>query len=147
MRAGTDSESSAAQWRVPRALPVLKLAGAAALVGLGLLFAEGDQIRLGLAGLAAAALVGSALRDLLAPVRLAVDAAGITVISGFAGRRRLDWDAVEAITVDRRPRLGLAAEVLEIDTGDSLHLFGRYDLDAPPGEVAEALRAARPERR
>ncbi|GAA2717884.1 hypothetical protein GCM10010429_41770 [Micromonospora olivasterospora] len=132
------------QWRVPRALPALKLAGAAALVALGLLFAEGDQVRLVLAGLAAAALAGWALRDLLAPVRLAVDPAGITVVSGFAGRRRLDWGSVEAITVDRRPRLGLTTEVLEIDTGDSLHLFGRYDLDAPPGEVAEALRAARP---
>jgi hypothetical protein len=132
------------RWRVSPALPVVKLVGAAVLIGLGLLFADGDEVRLVLAGLAAAALVGWASRDLLAPVRLAVDAAGITVVSGFAGHRRLDWATIEAITVDRRPRLGLASEVLEIDTGESLHLFSRYDLDASPTEVAEALRAARP---
>ncbi|EEP72402.1 hypothetical protein MCAG_02729 [Micromonospora sp. ATCC 39149] len=142
--AGTSEASSARQWRVPPVLPAVKLVGAAALVGLGLLFADGDRVRLVLAGVVAAGLAGWALRDLLAPVRLAVDPTGITVVRGFAGRRRLDWAAVEAITVDRRPRLGLSTEVLEIDAGESLHLFGRYDLDAPPGEVADALRAARP---
>ncbi|WP_229405753.1 PH domain-containing protein [Micromonospora sp. NBRC 110038] len=139
----TPAAPSARQWRVPPTLPALKLVGAAALVGLGLVFADGDRVRLVLAGVLAAGLVGWALRDLLAPVRLAVDPAGITVVRGFAGRRRLDWGAVEAITVDRRPRLGLSTEILEIDAGESLHLFGRYDLDAPPGEVADALRAAR----
>jgi hypothetical protein len=119
--------------------------GAAALVGLGLIFADGDRTRLALAGVVAAGLAGWALRDLLVPVRLAVDPEGITVARGFVGRRRLDWSAVEAITVDRRPRLGLSTELLEIDAGESLHLFGRYDLDAPPEEVADALRAARPE--
>ncbi|MDG4816103.1 PH domain-containing protein [Micromonospora sp. WMMD956] len=142
--APTPAAPSARQWRVPPALPALKLVGAAALVGLGLVFGDGDRVRLVLAGAVAAGLAGWALRDLLAPVRLAVDPAGITVVRGFAGRRHLDWAAVEAITVDRRPRLGLSAEVLEIDAGESLHLFGRYDLDAPPGEVADALRAAHP---
>ncbi len=126
-------------------LPVVKLVGAAVLVGLGLLFAEGDRVRLVLAAVAAVGLAGWAARDLLAPIRLAVDPAGITVLRGFAGRRRLAWGAVEAITVDRRTRLGLSAELLEIDAGESLHLFGRYDLGAPPDEVAEALRAARAE--
>ncbi|MFC8845735.1 MULTISPECIES: PH domain-containing protein [unclassified Micromonospora] len=139
----TPASPSARQWRVPAALPAVKLVGAAVLVGLGLLFADGDRVPPVLAGVAAAGLAGWAVRDLLAPVRLAVDPAGITVARGFAGRRRLGWAAVEAITVDRRPRLGLSTEVLEIDAGESLHLFGRYDLDAPPGEVAEALRAAR----
>ncbi|MGC5018969.1 PH domain-containing protein [Micromonospora sp. DT47] len=136
--------SPAHQWRVPAALPAAKLAGAAVLVLLGLLLSDGDRVRLVLAVTAGVALVGWALRDLLAPVRLAVDPEGVTVIHGFAGRRRLPWPAVEAITVDRRTRLGLSAETLEIDAGESLHLFGRYDLDAPPAEVAEALRAARP---
>ncbi|MFU8876142.1 PH domain-containing protein [Micromonospora sp. SL4-19] len=133
----------ARQWRVPPALPAAKLVGALVLVALGLLFAGGDRVQLGLAALAAAALAGWALRDLVAPVRLAVDPQGITVIHGFAGRRRLPWPAVEAIRVERRTRRGLTAETLEIDAGESLHLFGRYDLDAPPEEVAEALHAAR----
>lgn len=130
---------------MPAALPVLKLLGAVVLVGLGLVFADGDRVQPVLAGAAGAGLACWALRDLVAPVRLAADPDGLTVIRGFAGRRRIPWAAVEAITVDRRTRLGLTAEVLEIDAGESLHLFGRYDLDAPPAEVAEALRAARAE--
>lgn len=133
----------ARQWRVPAVLPVAKLVGAAVLVALGLLFADGDRVQLVLAGLAAAVLVGWGLRDLVAPVRLAVDAEGITVREGFAGRRRLPWPAVEAVRLERRSRRGLTAETLEIDAGESLHLFGRYDLDAPLDEVAEALREAR----
>lgn len=129
---------------MPAALPVLMAAGAVPLVALGLLLAGGDPVQLVLAGLAAAALLGWALRDVVAPVRLAVDPEGITVIAGWAGRRRLPWTAIEAITVDRRARRGLTSEVLEIDAGGSLHLFGRSDLGAEPAEVAEVLRAARP---
>ncbi|MFF0152608.1 PH domain-containing protein [Micromonospora sp. NPDC005203] len=138
-----DEISPVRQWRVPASLPAAKLAGAVLLVALGLLFADGDPVRLVLAVLAAAVLAAWALRDLIAPVRLAVDPAGVTVIRGFAGRRLLPWPSIEAITVDRRPRLGLTSEVLEIDAGESLHLFGRYDLGAAPEEVAAALRAAR----
>ncbi|MFI5490450.1 PH domain-containing protein [Micromonospora echinaurantiaca] len=135
---------SSGQWRVPAALPVLKATGALALVALGLLLAEGDPVQLVLAGSAAAGLLGWALRDVVAPVRLAVDPEGVTVIEGWARRRRLPWAVVETITVERRGRLGLATEVLEIDAGESLHLFGRSDLGAEPAEVAEALHAARP---
>ncbi|WP_236648492.1 PH domain-containing protein [Micromonospora sicca] len=131
------------QWRVPVVLPVAKLVGAVVVLGLGLLFAGDDRVQPVLAGLAAAGLAGWGLRDLVAPVRLAADSDGITVAHGFAGHRRLSWPEVEAIRVDRRTRRGLTAETLEIDAGESLHLFGRYDLDAPPAEVAEALRAAR----
>ncbi|MEH1030666.1 hypothetical protein F4558_005442 [Micromonospora profundi] len=139
-----DEISPARQWRVPASLPAAKLAGAAALVALGLLFADGDTVRLVLACLAAVALAGWAVRDLIAPVRLAVDPEGVTVIHGFAGRRMLPWPAIEAITVDRRPRLGLTTEMLEIDAGESLHLFGRYDLGTMPEDVAAELHAARP---
>ncbi|MFY1618382.1 PH domain-containing protein [Micromonospora sp. WMMD736] len=132
------------QWRVPSTLPVAKLAGAVLLIALGLLFADGDPVRLVVAAVAAVALAVWAVRDLVAPVRLAVDPAGLTVIRGFAGRRLLPWSTVEAIRVDRRQRLGLTGEILEIDAGESLHLFGRYDLGATPEEVAGALRAARP---
>ncbi|RLP99026.1 PH domain-containing protein [Micromonospora sp. CV4] len=132
------------QWRVPAGVPLAKLAGAVVLVALGLLLAEGDPVQLTLIGLVVAGLVGWALRDVLAPVRLAADPAGVVVPQGFAGRRLLPWATVERITVDRRPRLGLTTELLEIDAGESLHLFGRYDLGATPDEVAEALRAVRP---
>ncbi|MEU7617621.1 PH domain-containing protein [Micromonospora rifamycinica] len=136
--------SPARQWRVSPALPAAKLAAALGLVALGLLLAAGDPVQLVLALAAAVGLVGWAARDLLAPVRLAADAAGITVVRGYAGRRHLPWDAVEAITVDRRTRFGLSGETLEIDAGETLHLLGRADLGAPPTEVAESLRAARP---
>ncbi|MGW4501132.1 PH domain-containing protein [Micromonospora sp. NPDC004336] len=135
---------TARQWRVPASVPALKLAGAVALLALALLLDEGDPVQLGLAAVAAAALAGWGARDLVAPVRLAVDQEGVTVVRGFAGRRRLPWPAVERVTVDRRARLGLSSEVLEIDAGESLHLFGRLDLGADPAEVAEALREARP---
>ncbi|MFI6130048.1 PH domain-containing protein [Micromonospora sp. NPDC051141] len=131
------------QWRVPRALPVVKALGALALIALGLVLADGDPVRPALAGSLAAALLAWALRDLVAPVRLAVDPEGLTVIRGYAGRRRLPWAAVEAIRLDRRSRRGVTAETLEIDAGESLHLFGRRDLDAPLEEVAATLTAAR----
>ncbi len=123
---------------------MLKALGALALLALGLLFAGGDPVRPGLAGLAAAGLLLWALRDVVAPVRLAVDRDGLTVLRGFAGRRRLPWDSVEAIRLERRARRGITAETLEIDAGESLHLFGHRDLDAPLDEVAAALDEARP---
>ncbi|SCL39158.1 PH domain-containing protein [Micromonospora pallida] len=137
-------ESTTRQWRVPVTLPLVKLAGAAFLVALGLLFAEGDPVRVALAGLGAAALALWAARDLLAPVRLAVDPAGLTVVTGFAGRRRLDWSVVESISVDDRPRFGLRNQFLEIDTGESLHLLSRHDLGADPAEVARLLQPLLP---
>ncbi|MGW4151958.1 PH domain-containing protein [Micromonospora chersina] len=139
-----DPQSSPArQWRVPQVLPAVKALGALVLIALGLLFAGEDRVQLVLAGLAAAGLLVWALRDLVAPVRLAADPEGITVVQGFARRRRLPWAAVESIRVERRARRGITAETLEIDAGESLHLFGRYDLDAPPEEVAAALETAR----
>ncbi|MCL7456451.1 PH domain-containing protein [Micromonospora sp. MSM11] len=136
--------SPSRQWRVPAALPALKLTGAVALLALALLLDGSDRIRLALAVLTAAGLAGWAARDLLVPVRLAVDPAGITVVQGFAGRRRLAWSSIEKVTVDRRARRGLTSELLEIDAGESLRLFGRHDLGADPADVAEALHEARP---
>ncbi len=139
-----DATYGVRQWRVPARLPAVKAGGALALVALGLLLADGDPVRLVLTLLAAAALLVWAARDVLAPVRLAADAEGLTVVSGFARRRRVPWSRVEAIGVDRRTRLGLSSAMLEIDAGETLHLFGRYDLDADPAEVAEDLRTVRP---
>ncbi|MFF4891826.1 PH domain-containing protein [Micromonospora chersina] len=139
----TPQSSPVRQWRVPPVLPAVKALGALVLIALGLLLAGEDRVQPVLAGLAAAGLLAWALRDLVAPVRLAADPKGITVIQGFARRRRLPWAAVESIRVERRSRRGITAETLEIDAGESLHLFGRYDLDAPPEEVAAALETAR----
>ena len=124
------------------ALPVLKLTGAALFLALGALLSDGDPVRLALAVAAATGLLGWGLRDLVVPVRLSVDPTGVTVVSGFAGRRHISWAEIEQITVDTRPRLGLRTETLEIDTRTSLHLFTRYDLGAPPDEVAGVLETA-----
>ncbi len=83
------------------------------------------------------------MRDLVAGVRLAADADGVTVVSGFAGRRRLPWAAIERIAVDTRTRRGLRSETLEVDTGEAIHLFSRWDLGAQPDEVAERLEEIR----
>lgn len=133
----------ARSWRVNPALAVAKVAGAAALAALGLLLGRADPVQWGLALLGCAVLLGWAARDVLAPVRLAADTAGVTVVTGFAGRRRVPWAAVERVRVDRRQRLGLTSALLEIDTGDTVHLFGAQDLGAEPDEVAAALAALR----
>jgi hypothetical protein len=138
-----DQSATPTSWRVRPALPLLKLTGAVVLVGLGLLLGGGDPVPIGVTVLTGAGLVGWAVRDLVAPVRLAVDPAGVTVIKGFAGRRHLAWGQIERIAVDSRPRLGLRTGTLELDAGDSLHFFSRYDLGAEPGEVANALRMAK----
>jgi hypothetical protein len=126
-------------WRVPRKVPAVKLATVAVLLALGILFADGDEVRLVLAAVVAAALALWAARDLIAPVRLAADPSGVTLVAGFAGHRHLAWSQIERVQVDTRPRLGIRTETLEIDAGDSLHLFSEYDLGAPPAEVAAAL--------
>ncbi|GAB3795392.1 PH domain-containing protein [Micromonospora zhanjiangensis] len=139
MRSGAGE--SVLRWGVPRTLPAAKFGGAAGFVLLGVLLADGDPVRLWLAGLAALGLAGWGLRDLVAPVRLTADSGGVTVATGLAGSRRFGWAEIERIGVDTRPRLGLRTETLEIDTGETLHLFGRADLGAAPDEVARHLRS------
>ncbi len=133
------------QWRIPAALPVLKLVGAVGLLALGFLLAEGDPLRPVAGALGAALLAGWGVRDVIAPVRLAVDPSGITVPKGWTGRQHLPWSAVESIRVQRRPGRGFAGPALEIDTSETLHLFSRLDLGTDPEEVADALAAVRPE--
>jgi hypothetical protein len=130
------------RWRVSPALPALKLAGAALVAVLGVAFND-DRLTLWVAAAAAALLSTWAARDLIAPVRVAADLDGVTVVAGFLGHRRLAWDKVEGVRVDTRPRLGIRTETLEIDTGEALFLFGASDLGAPPTEVATALEALR----
>ena len=136
------SPAEALRWRVAPGLPGLKLAGVAAFAVLGVFFA-GDPVRLMLVGAAGLALAAWAVRDLVAPVRLAADAAGVTIVTGYAAHRLLPWERIERIRVDSRARLGLRSETLEIDTGDSLHLLSPYDLGAPPADVAARLHQLR----
>jgi hypothetical protein len=96
-----------------------------------------------LAAVVAIALAGWALRDLIAPVRLAADPDGVTVVVGYAGRRRLAWSQIERVRIDRRERLGLRSQLLELDAGDSLYLFSVHDLGADPEEVLGSLLALR----
>jgi hypothetical protein len=125
-------------WRVDRKLPVLKLI-AAAIIALSAAVLATD--RAGLA-LAAAVVVGLALwavRDLAVPVRLAADVDGLTLVEGVARRRRLTWSQIDRVRLDQHQRLGLRTEYLELDGGETLHLFSQYDLGVPPEEAAEVL--------
>ena len=83
------------QWRIKPVLPVTKLMGAVAVVVLAAAFAGRDPVRWVLAAVVAAGLGVWALRDLLAPVRLAADTDGVTVTAGFAGRRHLPWQPAQ----------------------------------------------------
>jgi hypothetical protein len=127
------------QWRIKPVLPVTKLMGAVAVLVLAAAFGGRDPVRWGIAVVAATALVVWAGRDLLAPVRLAADAGGVTVIAGFARRRHLPWQQIERVRVDRRSHRGLRSEFLELDAGDAIYLFSAHDLGALPEDVATDL--------
>jgi hypothetical protein len=127
------------QWRIKPVLPVSKLIGVVAVVVLAFAFAGRDPVRWVLAALVVVGLLGWAARDLLRPVRLAADAEGVTVVTGFASRRRLSWDQIERVRVDRRTHRGLRNEMLELDAGEAIYLFSANDLGALPEEVATAL--------
>jgi hypothetical protein len=133
-------------WRIRPVLPVTKLLGAAAIVALVLAFGRDDPVQWFLTAAVGLGLAGWALRDLIAPVRLAADPDGITVVVGFAGHRRLGWSEIERVRLDRRDRLGVRTQLLEVDAGDHLYLFSRYDLGAEPEGVLDALLALRSER-
>ncbi len=130
------------QWRVDRRLTIVKAAGAAVFVVAAVLLAR-DAAGLALGLLAAGVLGGFALRDVLAPVRLAADPNGVTVVTGFNGRRHIPWAEVERVRVDSQRRLGRRLEFLEIDTGETLHLFSSAELGADCDEVAAALATLR----
>ena len=126
-------------WRIRPVLPVTKLLGAVAIVVLALAFIRRDPVQWAIAGAAAAGLAIWALRDLIAPVRLAADADGVTVVVGFAGRRRHRWSEIERVRLDRRERIGVTAEYLEVDADDALYLFSMHDLGTDPRDVLAVL--------
>jgi hypothetical protein len=131
------------QWRVPVRFTALKAALTVVFAVAGLYFAGADRIGLVVAVVGTVALVAFTLRDVLAPVRLAADTGGLRVVSGYCGHREVPWSAVERVRVDVRHRLGLRSELLEIDTGETLHLFGASELGADCADVAERLAALR----
>jgi PH (Pleckstrin Homology) domain-containing protein len=130
------------RWRVRPELPALKAAGAVLLAVTAALSAD-DVAFVLLALVAAAALAVLALRDVLAAVRLAADRDGVTVTAGFAGHRRIGWAEVERLRLYESRRYGLTARLLEIDTGNTVHLFSVHDLGVQPEEALEELRAIR----
>lgn len=123
---------------MPRSLIVLKAIGAVAFAGAGTWYLD-DPVRAAIGYVAAAVLLVAALRDVLLPVRLAAGPDGVRVVTGLASRRTLPWPAIERIRLDRRRRFGVSSELVELDAGDDLYLFGRYQLDRPCEEVVEAL--------
>lgn len=128
------------QWRVPGSHVVSKVIAAALFAALGVI--RGGDLLL-LAGVAALGFAGLAVRDLVAPVRLAADAEGVTVVTGFASPLAIPWTEVERLRVDVRRRVFLRTEFLEIDTVEGLHLLSRYDLGVPPEEVLAELQLIR----
>jgi hypothetical protein len=60
-------------------------------------------------------------------------------VTGLAGRRQLAWSQVDRVRVDVRRR----SRMLEVDVGDTLYLFSRYDLDADLDDVASRLEQLR----
>ncbi|HEY0359271.1 MAG TPA: PH domain-containing protein [Mycobacteriales bacterium] len=130
------------EWRVPRRVPALKLVAALVFLGVALFYA-GDPARWVIAVVAAVLLGAFALRDVLAPVRLAADDTGVTVVHGFARTRHVPWADVERVRVDSRQRLGRRNEVLEVDTGEALYLFSPQELGADLDTVTSALVALR----
>lgn len=128
------------EWRVPRRIVALKAAGAALCAVLAL---AGDGRQLFLAGVAALGLALFAGRDVVAPVRLAAGEDGL-VVTGLSGRERISWNDVDRIRVDTQRRYGLTTQLLEIDAGEQIHLFSRFDLGRPVVDVAETLMRLRP---
>jgi len=130
---------TSARWHVDRSLLVAKIIGVVAFA----LIPQVLGLNLGsrwFGVLVAVVLAVYAARDVVAPVRLSADAEGVTVISGYAGHRRLAWSEIDRIRVDSRRR----SEFLEVDVEDALHLFSRYDLGMPPTDALAMLERVRP---
>lgn len=133
----SDVTGAERSWRVSPKVPAGKAATAVIVLAAAAvtLRGSGEWWQYAVAAAAAAGLLGWAARDLVAPVRLAADPGGLTVVTGFAARHRLDWSRVERIRVDARRR----SRMLEVDTGDQLYLFSRYDLDDDLDQAAAEL--------
>lgn len=126
-------------YRVDRRLTAVRMVGALVFALVALV--RSDPASRTIALVAAVVLAVYTVRDRLVPVRLAADAEGVDIVTGFAGRRRIPWSEVERVRLDTRSRLGMRSELVEIDTGEQLHLFSSYDLGVPCWEAARTLSA------
>jgi Bacterial PH domain len=119
-----------------------KFVVAALLALIALTAGRGFSLWLGL--VASGLIAGYGLRDVLGRERLRATTAGVRVGTGFARHRELAWSQLERIRVDKRLRLGLRTDMLELDAGEELFLLSRYDLGAEPRDALAALRAVHP---
>ncbi|GGK62416.1 hypothetical protein Sme01_04410 [Sphaerisporangium melleum] len=131
------------EWRVRREFTFLKVAAAAAFA-VTAFAVSGDTRGMLLCAAAAVMLGGFALRDVLAPVRLAADQGGLTVVTGVARRVRVPWPHVAYIRVAPNARYGLRWDMLEIETAEGLHLFSSHELGTSCMDAADELFRLRP---
>jgi hypothetical protein len=127
---------------VPRGVMVVKFA-VAALLALGTLVVDNRSQSLILL-VAAAGVAAYAGRDLLAGERLRADGEQVIAVRGYSSRRVLAWSEIERIRVYATSRFGTRSEMLEVDTGEEIFLFSRYDLGVDPEDALRALEAVRP---
>jgi hypothetical protein len=140
--AGLAVDSPAARWRVPIAVPAAKLALAAVMLVATVTLGQ-DQISVLIGLLVAAGLGLAGFRDVLVPVRLEADPAGLTVTTGFGRRRQYAWEQVERVRIEERRRLLGRSSLLEVDVDSSLYFFGRSELGVQPLDALDALAALR----
>jgi hypothetical protein len=127
---------------VPRSVMLIKFA-VAALLALAALFVDNESQNVVLL-VASAGMAAYAGRDLFARERLRADADEVVAVRGYSSRRVLAWSEIERIRVYATNRLGARSEMLEVDTGDEIFLFSRFDLGVEPEEALGALEAVRP---
>ncbi|MDT5029814.1 MAG: hypothetical protein QOE61_7087 [Micromonosporaceae bacterium] len=129
------------RFAVPTRIIIGKLAAAAVVAIAALVAPNRAQLLVGL--IAAVGLGIYGLRDVLARERLRADPDGIVAVHGFAGHDRLAWTDVERVRLDSRDRLGARSQLLEIDAGEHIYLYSRFDLGVDPDEAVIALESVR----
>ncbi|HEX6873913.1 MAG TPA: PH domain-containing protein [Micromonosporaceae bacterium] len=131
-----------ATFRVPLPVIVAKGVLVVALATLSLFASGPTETAVGL--FATAGTTVYALRDIIGRDRLRVTRDGVTVVRGYARRQEVAWSQIERFAVDQRLRAFARSEYLEIDAGNDIFMFSRYDLGVHPDVAAGALAAIRP---
>jgi hypothetical protein len=140
---GRAAATGRVSFSVPRSIMLVKFA-VAVVLALGALVVDNESQNLVLL-VAAAGVAVYAGRDLFAGERLRADAEEVIAVRGYSSRRVLAWSEIERIRVYATSRLGTRSEMLEVDTGDEIFLFSRFDLGVHPDEALGALEAIRPD--
>jgi hypothetical protein len=104
----------------------------------------GDPAGRLLAAVAALVLVAYVVADVAFSPRLVVSGEGVVIRSPLT-RATLTWGEVDDVRAESRSRLGLRSTTLEIDAGPVLAVLSRRALGADPAEVADLIRAFRPQ--